>query len=73
MEQNENFNLSLDYTINLANSAMDDMCEREEYKTQEIIRLEKESRFNRQVSLASLIVAVLALVVAIWSLAVTIF
>lgn len=72
MKLNNNFNFSTDYSTNLVNNILADMQECEEDELEKILRLEKETKFNRRMNLASLIVGVATLIVAILTLVVTI-
>lgn len=67
-----NLNISTEYSRNLANNISASMQEREEYENEKILCLERESHFNRRISLFSLIVGILALIIATLTLIATI-
>lgn len=67
-----NLNISTEYSTNLINSIAEDMHEQDEYENERILRLEKDNRFNRRISLFSLIVGILALIIATLTLIATI-
>ncbi|MCI8992272.1 MAG: hypothetical protein HFG80_06025 [Eubacterium sp.] len=60
--------MNTNYSTNLANGIAEDICKQEELKLNELIRHEKEIKINRRIALGSLIVGILALIVALLNL-----